>query len=263
MGDKTKVVTPTKISKSIRTRFFVLQMVVILILGALTIKLVNGFSPLLTDSEILKNTILTAFGATLVALVVWYLSYKIIAMRIRRQIMNKELEDSYTFSLNHAASSLSLHIVYFISMLVIVWLMLSAQNVRQSLDGLHLFKGDQPIVRLVDNHSMKQIEQFYQADKQQKMTYLGSNRDVAYFKINNATISLPLAKIQFYGQDEAPTGHQKQVIQHYHLKDVQNKKYLKPNIYISESGLPKVAITKMYQHYEPQPADKIHKLDIK
>ena len=71
MGDKTKVVTPTKISKSIRTRFFVLQMVVILILGALTIKLVSGFSPLLTDSEILKNTILTAFGATLVALVVW------------------------------------------------------------------------------------------------------------------------------------------------------------------------------------------------
>ena len=167
MGDKTKVVTPTKISKSIRTRFFVLQRVVILILGALTIKLVSGFSPLLTDSEILKNTILTAFGATLVALVVWYLSYKIIAMRIRRQIMNKELEDSYTFSLNHAASSLSYICVlyqYVGDCLVDVECSKRAPVAR----WLTPFQGDQPIVRLVDNHSMKQIEQFYQADKQQR-----------------------------------------------------------------------------------------------
>ena len=60
MKKQTATVTPTAISKSIRTRFFVLQMVVILVLGSVTAKIVSGFNPLMTDSEILNKTILMA-----------------------------------------------------------------------------------------------------------------------------------------------------------------------------------------------------------
>lgn len=261
MDKQEKTVSPTAIGNSIRTRFFALQMVVIFVLGALTVKLVSGFNPLMTDSEILRNTILTALGSTILALIVWYVSYKVIAQRIMRQIMDKDLEERYIFKLSHAASSLSLHIVYFISMLVIVWLMLSAQSVRADLTGLQLFKKEAPVVKMVDNHSLKQIKQFYRPTGQTTTKYLGSNRDRAYFEVNQKVISLPLAKIQFEGQDnEQSTG--KLRIDCYQLKTPANQRYLKKTIYLTKTGLPTVPITKMYQHYTPKSTIKVQKLDI-
>ncbi|MCP8858231.1 hypothetical protein [Latilactobacillus fuchuensis] len=261
MHKSDKTVTPTAISSSIRTRFFALQMIVIVVLGGLTVKIVSGFSPLMTDSEILNNTILTALASTVVVLAIWYLSYKLIAHRIMRQVMDKDLEESYIFKLSHAASSLSLHIVYFISILVIVWLMMSSQNVRNDLTGLQLFKGDAQVVKMVDDHSLKQIKQFYQPAGTSKTSYLGSNQDQAYFKVNQDVISLPLAKVQFEGQDNAnSTG--KMAIQCYKLKNSADKRYLKQHVYLIKTGLPTVPITKMYQHYTPQSSTSVPKLDI-
>lgn len=261
MNKTDKTVTPTAISNSIRTRFFALQMIVILILGGITVKIVSGFSPLMTDSEILNSTILTAIGSTAIALIIWYLSYKVIAYRIMRQVMDKDLEESYIFKLSHAASSLSLHIVYFISILVIVWLMMGTQNVRNDLTGLQLFKSDAQVVKMVDSHSLKQIKQFYQPTGTAKTSYLGSNQDQAYFKVDQNVISLPLAKVQFEGQDNVnSTG--KMAIQCYKLKNAGDKRYLKQHIYLIKTGLPTVPITKMYQHYTPQSSKTIQKLDI-
>ncbi|MFV0982053.1 hypothetical protein KNO57_02620 [Latilactobacillus sakei] len=261
MKKQTATVTPTAISKSIRTRFFVLQMVVILVLGSVTAKIVSGFNPLMTDSEILNKTILMALGSTVVALIIWYVSYKLIAFQIKRQVMDKELEDRYTFNLSHAASSLSLHIVYFISIVVIVWLMMSAQSVRADLDGLNLFKTDQSTVKLVDQHSMKQINRFYKKTDKQSVQYLGSQQDRAYFKVDQATISLPLSKVQFNGQDQGKVKNPLK-IETYQLKQPANKKYLKPTIYLSQKGLPTVPVTKMYQHYTPKSSETVQKLDI-
>lgn len=261
MKKQTVTVTPNAISKSIRTRFFVLQMIIILILGGITAKIVSDFNPLMTDSEILNKTILMALGSTVVALIIWYGSYKLIALQIKRQIMDKELENRYTFNLSHAASSLSLHIVYFISIIVIVWLMMSAQSVRGDLDGLNLFKSDQTVVKLVDQHSMKQIKRFYQKADQQSVQYLGSQQDRAYFKVDQATISLPLSKVQFNGQDQGKIKNPLK-IETYQLKQADNRQYLKPTIYLSQEGLPIVPVTKMYQHYTPKSEETVQKLDI-
>lgn len=260
--DNQEQLTANKIGRSIRMRFYLTQIIVIVIVGLLTILALRSQNILLTESEILTIAVISATVSTLIAVAIWFISYYIIAKKMNRQIMNDYLKNQYTLTLRQSIGSLSLHIVYFISMLVIVSLFLNSRNARRDIQGLSLYKADPTVVRLVDSQSIKQINRFYQA-KPAETEYLGSHESLAYFKVNQYTISIPLAKVQFYDEDSNSQIETKNIIRTYQLTDQEAKSYLKTHIFLIQAGYPTVSEKMLYQKYQSQPNTKVYDLDIK